>query len=126
MSAVFPELAAQMDSGLRDVMLEQLLSHTSGIPSNNDTLGKLLAESFTKDGLNLDELSYWWCGEWSRQKPAAKPGDLCVFKHGLHNGRGSRAGFPECPRDPLQMQVRPPAAWSCVTPCFRYTQNSCP
>jgi CubicO group peptidase (beta-lactamase class C family) len=32
----FPEFAATMDAGLRDVTLEQLLSHTSGIPSDND------------------------------------------------------------------------------------------
>jgi len=72
--AVFPELAAQMDSGLRDVTLEQLLSHTSVIPSDNDTFGKLLAESFSQDGLNLDELRYWLVRQWSGQKLAAKPG----------------------------------------------------
>lgn len=32
----FPEFAASMDAGLKDVTLEQLLSHTSGIPSDND------------------------------------------------------------------------------------------
>src|SRR5882762_1782961 len=37
----FPELAATMDAGLKDVTLEQLLSHTSGIPSDNDAFGRL-------------------------------------------------------------------------------------
>ena len=32
---VFPELSATMNPGLRGVTLEQLLSHTSGIPSDN-------------------------------------------------------------------------------------------
>jgi CubicO group peptidase (beta-lactamase class C family) len=79
--AVFPELAAQMDSGLRDVTLEQLLSHTSGIPSDNDTFGKLLAESFSQDGLNLDELRYWLVRQWSGQKLAAKPGTTFAYSN---------------------------------------------
>jgi CubicO group peptidase (beta-lactamase class C family) len=70
-----------MDAGLRDVTLEQLLSHTSGIPSDNDTFGKLLAESFTQDGLNLDELRYWLVRQWSGQKLAAKPGTTFAYSN---------------------------------------------
>ena len=40
---VFPELAETMDTGLRRVTLEQLLSHTSGIPSDNEAFKRLLA-----------------------------------------------------------------------------------
>ena len=37
---VFPELAGRMDAGLRGVTLQQLLSHTSGIPSDNEAFGQ--------------------------------------------------------------------------------------
>ena len=38
---VFPELADKMDSGFRRVTLEQLLSHTSGVPSDNEDIVKV-------------------------------------------------------------------------------------
>jgi CubicO group peptidase (beta-lactamase class C family) len=44
----FPELATTMDAGLRDVTLEQLLSHTSGIPSDNDAFDRLVGESLSR------------------------------------------------------------------------------
>ena len=70
---VFPELAAKMNPGLRGVTLEQLLSHTSGIPSDNQAFVNLLAKSLSQDG-NLDEMRYWLVQQWSRQPLAAKPG----------------------------------------------------
>ncbi len=41
-AAIFPELSKKMDPGLRKVTLEQLLSHTGGLPSDNETFGNLL------------------------------------------------------------------------------------
>ncbi len=79
--AAFPELATDMDAGLRAVTLEQLLSHTSGIPSDNDTFGNLLTESFAQDGLNLDELRFWLVRRWSSQPLAAKPGTTFAYSN---------------------------------------------
>lgn len=79
--ASFPELAPSMDAGLRDVTLKQLLSHTSGIPSDNDFLDKLLAESFAQDGLNLDELRYWLLRQWSGQPLATRPGTIFAYSN---------------------------------------------
>ncbi len=70
---VFPELSATMTPGLRGVTLEQLLSHTSGIPSDNQALEKLLAKSLSQDG-NLDEMRWWLIRQWSKQPLASKPG----------------------------------------------------
>jgi len=42
---VFPELAGTMTPGLRGVTLQQLLSHTSGIPSDNAAFGDLLGRT---------------------------------------------------------------------------------
>lgn len=55
---VFPELEEKMDSGLKKVKLEQLLSHTSGLPNDNEEFVELLQKSYVLDG-NLDEARYW-------------------------------------------------------------------
>lgn len=39
---IFPEIADKMDSTGRNVTLEQLLSHTSGMPSDNENFGNIL------------------------------------------------------------------------------------
>jgi CubicO group peptidase (beta-lactamase class C family) len=80
-ASVFPELAGAMDAGLRDVTLQQLLSHTSGIPSDNDAFGKLLTDSFAQDGLNLDELRYWLVKGFSTQPLATKPGTTFAYSN---------------------------------------------
>lgn len=71
---VFPELAATMDSDVKTVTLEQLLSHSSGIPSDNETHDKLLQQSFAQERKNLDELRYWLAGELVKQPLQSKPG----------------------------------------------------
>ena len=70
---VFPELAAHMDAGLRRVTLAQLLSHTSGIPGDNDVFADLLGKAMVQDG-NLDELRYWLVQQWSTQPLVSEPG----------------------------------------------------
>ena len=75
---VFPELADKMDPGLRRVTLVQLLSHTSGIPSDNDSFGDLLAKAMIQDG-NLDELRYWLVQQWSLQPLASEPGTKFAY-----------------------------------------------
>jgi CubicO group peptidase (beta-lactamase class C family) len=67
----FPELAGTMDPGLRRVTLEQLLSHTSGIPTDNEDIMKVYREAFFQEG-NLDDLRYWIVREWSRRPPEPK------------------------------------------------------
>lgn len=79
--AAFPELATSMDAGLRAVTLEQLLSHTSGIPSDNDAFGKLLGESLGQGGLNLDELRCWMVRRWGSQPLATKPGTAFAYSN---------------------------------------------
>lgn len=77
---VFPELAGKMDPGLRQVTLEQLLSHTSGLPSDNEAFGKLIDQSITQDG-NLDDLRYWLVTQWSTQPLATKPGTAFAYSN---------------------------------------------
>ena len=70
---VFPELAARITPVLRGVTLVQLLSHTSGIPSDNQAFVNLLRKTQFQPG-NLDEMRYWLVKQFCRQTLAARPG----------------------------------------------------
>jgi CubicO group peptidase (beta-lactamase class C family) len=72
---IFPELSATMVAALKPVTLEQLLSHTSGIPSDNETNEKLLLQSYAQGELNLDELRYWLVKELVQQPLQSPPGE---------------------------------------------------
>jgi CubicO group peptidase (beta-lactamase class C family) len=72
-AAVFPELVEKMDPGLQRVTIEQLLSHTSGIPSDNEVFIDLLAKAMLQDG-NLDEMRYWLIQQWITQPLQSEPG----------------------------------------------------
>ena len=80
MAEVFPELAEKMDPGLNRVTLEQLLSHTSGIPSDNKDFGNLLKDSLFQEG-NLDELRYWLVQKWSRLPLASERGTKFAYSN---------------------------------------------
>lgn len=77
---VFPELADKMDPGFRRVTLEQLLSHTSGMPGDNQAFGELLEKTILQDG-NLDELRYYMLKEWSTRPLEAAPGSRFAYSN---------------------------------------------
>jgi CubicO group peptidase (beta-lactamase class C family) len=77
---VFPELADRMDPGLRRATLEQLLSHTSGIPSDNQTFADILAKAAAQAG-NLDDLRYFIVREWSTQPLQSEPGTTFAYSN---------------------------------------------
>jgi CubicO group peptidase (beta-lactamase class C family) len=56
---IFPELTGKMAPRVGGIRLEQLLSHTSGIPSDNDAQDRLVLDSYGQTDLNLDEMRYW-------------------------------------------------------------------
>jgi CubicO group peptidase (beta-lactamase class C family) len=70
---IFPELAEKMNPALKTVTLQQLLSHTSGIPSDNNDFATLLGKSMFQDG-NLDEIRYWLVQQWSLLPLESSPG----------------------------------------------------
>lgn len=76
----FPELAEKMDPGLRRVTLEQLLSHTSGIPTDNEDIFKLYLEAMSQDG-NLDDLRYWLVRQWSNRPLGFDPGTKFAYSN---------------------------------------------
>ncbi len=75
---VFPELAARMNAGLKQVTLQQLLSHTGGIPGDNKKFGSLLKESLSQEG-NLDDLRYRLVKSWVRLPLASQPGKKFAY-----------------------------------------------
>ena len=75
---VFPELAGRMDPGLAKVTLTQLLSHSSGVPSDDQAFEDAVKRSETQDG-NLDELRYWLLREWCPQKLVSTPGTTYAY-----------------------------------------------
>ena len=77
---IFPELEKQMDPGFRRVTLEQLLSHTSGIPTDNDDMVKIYLEGMFKDG-NLNDLRYWLVQQWSKQPLTFDPGTAFAYSN---------------------------------------------
>ena len=70
---VFPEITNEINSAVRKVTLEQLLSHTSGITNDDEKLVHLLKESFDQDG-NLNDLRYWLIKQWLKYPLATEPG----------------------------------------------------
>ena len=78
-SEVFPEVAFSMDADVRGVTLEQLLSHTSGIPSDTEAHDKLIQQSFAQEKLNLDELRYWISKQLIMQPLQSKPGTQFAY-----------------------------------------------
>ena len=80
LAEVFPELADKMTPGLRRATLEQLLSHTSGIPADNEAFADVLGKSSFQDG-NLDDLRYWLLQQWSTQPLDAEPGARFAYSN---------------------------------------------
>jgi CubicO group peptidase (beta-lactamase class C family) len=80
MAEVFPELVKSMDARLKGVTLEQLLTHTSGIPGDNKELEGLYTKSMVQEG-NLDEIRYWLVKQVSRLPLASEPGKKWAYSN---------------------------------------------
>lgn len=77
---VFPELTDSMEPTLRPVTLTQLLSHTSGIPGDNEEIGALLQRATLQEG-NLDDIRYWIVQQWCLQPLASVPGTKFAYSN---------------------------------------------
>jgi CubicO group peptidase (beta-lactamase class C family) len=51
---IYPDLVATMSAGVKDITLEQLLSHTSGIPGDKEEHIPLISFALTDEPANLD------------------------------------------------------------------------
>jgi CubicO group peptidase (beta-lactamase class C family) len=77
-AGIFPELAEKMDPRLRSVTLEQLLSHTGGVPGDNEDIIRSYMEAMSQDG-NLDEMRYWLVRQWSTRPLESDPGTKFTY-----------------------------------------------
>ncbi len=77
----FPELAEKMDPRLRRVTLEQLLSHTSGIPSDNEDVFNSYGEAMSQHEGDLDALRYWLVKHWSKRPLESAPGTKFAYSN---------------------------------------------
>ncbi len=75
---IFPELAEKMDSRLKTVTVEQLLSHTSGISPDKEEVFEAYGKSYEVDG-NLDEMRYSIVRDWSTHPLESDPGSLFAY-----------------------------------------------
>jgi CubicO group peptidase (beta-lactamase class C family) len=55
---IYPELVEKMSKGVKDITLEQLLSHTSGIAGDSMEHVPLISYSVTDEAANLDGMRY--------------------------------------------------------------------
>jgi hypothetical protein len=69
-----------MDPRLQKVTLAQILSHTGGLPKDNEAFGDLIGQSIRQDG-NLDEQRYWLVTQWSAQPLEAEPGTAFAYSN---------------------------------------------
>lgn len=70
---IFPELSKTMAPGLGSITLEQLLSHSSGMPPDEPLGERLAAEAYTREKDNLSDTRYWMVSRWVSQPIAAAP-----------------------------------------------------
>jgi len=69
----FPDLAPAMDAALRRATLTQLLSHSSGMPGDDDAIDAIIGQSFLQPG-NLDALRAWFVKQIAPRPLATPPG----------------------------------------------------
>lgn len=71
---IYPELVATMAPGAKNITLEQLLSHTSGIPGDKPEHESLISVSVTDDPANLDGMRLVLVRRLLPQPLSAPPG----------------------------------------------------
>jgi len=79
-ASIFPEFSAGMDPGFAGVTLEQLLSHSAGLPADNDAVGEVWKETFFQDG-NLDVMRRFIVEQWSKKPLASPPGSRFEYSN---------------------------------------------
>ncbi len=71
---IFPELSKTITPGMESITLEQLLSHSSGMPADDDPLAeRLFAEAYMRENDNLSDTRYWALSRWISRPIAAAP-----------------------------------------------------
>lgn len=78
---VFPELTGRMAPQVGGIRLDQLLSHASGIPGDNEAQDRLLLDSYPQTALNLDEMRYWIVERLVAMPLQSSPGERYAYSN---------------------------------------------
>lgn len=78
---VFSDLSSGMDNGFRAITMRQLLSHTSGLPADNDAFGKLVQQSYALEDMNLNDMRAWLVVQVAPRPLAAQPGTAWAYSN---------------------------------------------
>jgi CubicO group peptidase (beta-lactamase class C family) len=71
---IYPELLAKMSAGVKDITLEQLLSHTSGLPGDREDHIPLISFTVADERANLDAMRHVLVERLLPQPLANRPG----------------------------------------------------
>ncbi|MDQ2803506.1 MAG: beta-lactamase family protein [Pseudomonadota bacterium] len=82
MEEAFPELAARMDPELRTATVTQLMSHTSGLPNDEEApkMERLMNQAMLQPG-NMDAQRYWMVQQIVPDKLPRKPGAAWAYSN---------------------------------------------
>lgn len=80
LAEVFPEFAETMAPNVGAVTVQQLLSHTSGMPPDNERFGELLFQAQAQTG-NLDEMRHGLVAQWLAEPLANEPGKVFAYSN---------------------------------------------
>jgi CubicO group peptidase (beta-lactamase class C family) len=69
---VFPEFKGSASPAMAAITLTQLLSHTSGMPGDDDFFGGLIKDSFMRENDDLRDIRYWMVSKWVARSFDAK------------------------------------------------------
>ena len=78
---IYPELVDKMSKGVKDITIEQLLSHTSGIPSDGQEHVSLLSFSMDDEAANLDGMRLTLVTRLVPQPLRAAPGERFEYSN---------------------------------------------
>ena len=78
---IYPELVDKMSKGVKDITLEQLLSHTSGIPGDSMEHVPLISSSVTDEAVNLDGMRYTLVSRLLPLALHAQPGERFEYSN---------------------------------------------
>jgi CubicO group peptidase (beta-lactamase class C family) len=78
---IYPDLLDKMAPGVKDITLEQLLSHTSGIPGDREEHAPLISFSVTDEAANLDGMRAVLVGRLLPMKLSAPSGQRFEYSN---------------------------------------------
>lgn len=78
---VLSDLPSGTNDQFRTITLRQLLSHTSGLPADNEDFLKLIQQSYALEDMNLNDMRAWLVTQVAPHPLAAAPGTAWAYSN---------------------------------------------